>query len=242
MTDNKHTLGMLTLLVSSPPDKRTVFGRALLQLISDVEQRAISLLVSESLSDATSILNSDPAIQCVLLSWEMDDSEDHDECIKLLTNLRERNTRVPVFLISDRSSASSIPLVVMQYADDFIWLPEDTSRFLSGRVLAAIERYRKASLPPMFGALVRFASSYEYSWHTPGHAGGTAFLKSTAGRAFYEFFGENLLRSDLSISVGELVRCWITAAPSARVNAMRPRCSAPIARTTSPTDPRCPTA
>nr|WP_237149667.1 Orn/Lys/Arg decarboxylase N-terminal domain-containing protein [Pseudomonas mediterranea] len=159
---------MLTLLVSSPPDKRTVFGRALLQLISDVEQRAISLLVSESLSDATSILNSDPAIQCVLLSWEMDDSEDHDECIKLLTNLRERNTRVPVFLISDRSSASSIPLVVMQYADDFIWLPEDTSRFLSGRVLAAIERYRKASLPPMFGALVRFASSYEYSWHTPG--------------------------------------------------------------------------
>lgn len=204
MSENRHLLGMLALLISSAPDKRTVFGRALNQLLTDVEDRAISVLVSESLADANSILHSDPAVQCVLLSWEMDKSEGHDECIKLLINLRERNTRVPVFLISDRSTASNIPLVVMQHADDFIWLPEDTSRFLSGRILAAIERYRQAVLPPMFGALLKFARSYEYSWHTPGHAGGTAFLKSTAGRAFYEFFGENLLRSDLSISVGEL--------------------------------------
>ena len=204
MTESKPLLGMLALLISSAPDKRTVFGRALNQLLSDVEARSISVLLSESLADATSILHSDPAIQCVLLSWEMDESEDRVECIRLLTDLRERNTRVPVFLISDRSTASNIPLIVMQHADDFIWLPEDTSRFLSGRIFAAIERYRQAVLPPMFGALLRFARSYEYSWHTPGHAGGTAFLKSTAGRAFYEFFGENLLRSDLSISVGEL--------------------------------------
>ncbi|MBA1245231.1 Orn/Lys/Arg family decarboxylase [Pseudomonas japonica] len=204
MTDHSRLLGMLALLVSSAPDKRTVFGRALNQLITDVEDRAISVLVSESLADATSILHSDPAIQCVLLSWEMDTSEGNQECIRLLTDLRARNTRVPVFLISDRSTASTIPLIVMQHADDFIWLPEDTSRFLSGRIFAAIERYRQAVLPPMLGALLKFARGYEYSWHTPGHAGGTAFLKSTAGRAFYEFFGENLLRSDLSISVGEL--------------------------------------
>lgn len=204
MSEPRQLLGMLALLVSAAPDKRTVFGRALNQLIADVEERSISILISESLGDATSILHSDPAVQCVLLSWEMDTSDGHAECIRLLTDLRERNTRVPVFLISDRSTAASIPLVVMQHADDFIWLPEDTSRFLSGRILAAIERYRQAVLPPMFGALLKFARSYEYSWHTPGHAGGTAFLKSTAGRAFYEFFGENLLRSDLSISVGEL--------------------------------------
>ena len=52
MSDNRHLLGMLALLVSSQPDKRSVFGRALIQLISDVEDRAISVLTSESLSDA----------------------------------------------------------------------------------------------------------------------------------------------------------------------------------------------
>jgi arginine/lysine/ornithine decarboxylase len=56
----------------------------------------------------------------------------------------------------------------------------------------------------MFGALARFSLTHEYSWHTPGHAGGIAFLKHPAGRAFFEFFGEELFRSDLSISVGQL--------------------------------------
>ena len=53
-------------------------------------------------------------------------------------------------------------------------------------------------------ALAQFSRGYEYSWHTPGHTGGTAFLKSPVGRAYFEFFGEALFRSDLSISVGEL--------------------------------------
>ena len=56
----------------------------------------------------------------------------------------------------------------------------------------------------MFKALAKFSQVHEYSWHTPGHTGGTAFMKAPAGRAYFDFFGENLFRSDLSISVGEL--------------------------------------
>ena len=66
------------------------------------------------------------------------------------------------------------------------------------------DSYRADLLPPMFKVLAKFAGTYEYSWHTPGHAGGTAFLKHPVGRAFLEFFGEELFRSDLSISVGAL--------------------------------------
>lgn len=239
MTDHRNLLGMLALLISDQPDKRTVFGRALIQLITDVEERSISVITSERLDDAKSILSTDPAIQCVLLSWEMDRSADHQQCIDLLARLRERNTRVPVFLISDRSTASNVPLIVMQHADDFIWLPEDTSRFLSGRILAAMERYRQAVLPPMFGALLKFARSYEYSWHTPGHAGGTAFLKSTAGRAFYEFFGKTCCAPTCPFRLANWARCSTTVAPLARASDTRPRCSAPIAPTTSPMARRC---
>ncbi|MDA3919103.1 MAG: beta-eliminating lyase-related protein [Salinisphaera sp.] len=52
--------------------------------------------------------------------------------------------------------------------------------------------------------MTRYGEEYKYSWHTPGHSGGVAFLKSPVGRAFFEFFGENVLRSDLSVSVPEL--------------------------------------
>jgi arginine/lysine/ornithine decarboxylase len=51
---------------------------------------------------------------------------------------------------------------------------------------------------------MKFTLDFEYSWHTPGHQGGTAFLKSPVGRIFFDYFGENVLRSDLSISVGSL--------------------------------------
>ena len=81
---------------------------------------------------------------------------------------------------------------------------EDTPEFIAGRITAAAKRYREIILPPFFKELVKFSKDFEYSWHTPGHAGGTAFRKSPAGRAFFNFFGEQLFRSDLSISVGEL--------------------------------------
>ncbi len=60
-------------------------------------------------------------------------------------------------------------------------------------------------LSPLFRALTAFCrGGGEYAWHTPGHAGGKAFLQSPIGRAYHEFFGEALLRSDCSVSVGKL--------------------------------------
>ena len=98
----------------------------------------------------------------------------------------------------------TIPLEIERIISENFWILEDTRDFIAGRVETAARRYRNRLLPPFFEALVNFADDFEYSWHTPGHTGGTAFLKSPAGRIFYNFFGEQLFRSDLSISVGEL--------------------------------------
>src|SRR3546814_10753355 len=56
--------------------------------------------------------------------------------------------------------------------------PEDSPEFIAGRIQAAARRYLDTILPPFFGALVNFADTHEYSWHTPGHTGGTAFMKT----------------------------------------------------------------
>ena len=74
--------------------------------------------------------------------------------------------------------------------------------FVAGRIDYAWRRHTENLLPPFFGELVEFTESHEYSWHTPGHAGGTAFRKSQVGKAFYDFYGETLFRTDLSVSVG----------------------------------------
>jgi arginine/lysine/ornithine decarboxylase len=202
--DQQNRLGMKALLIHEDLAANTAAGRAVRQLAQELEKRQVEVLLAQSATDAAVMIHSDPMVQCVLLDWELALDDSHAIANSVLDAVRERSETLPIFLLADRNSAATIPLDAMQKSDDFIWLLEDTTAFIGGRIVAAIQRYREAVLPPMFGALVRFSQVYEYSWHTPGHTGGTAFLRSTVGRAFFDFFGENLFRSDLSISVGEL--------------------------------------
>lgn len=199
-----NRLGMFALIIDDELNDQTAVGRALRALAEDLRSRDVQVVEALTPEDAKAIVASDTAIQCVLLDWDFRNDKGHAKSAEIMAQIRTRNANVPIFLVTSRSAASSISTEVMQEANDFIWLLEDTTDFIGGRIVAAMHRYRQHVLPPMFRALVQFARVYEYSWHTPGHTGGTGFLKSPAGRAFFEFFGESLFRSDLSISVGEL--------------------------------------
>ncbi|WP_199178501.1 Orn/Lys/Arg family decarboxylase [Acidimangrovimonas sediminis] len=191
------------LLADDEVGQPTAAGRALAQLVTELRAQDVEVVASASREDACAIVASDAAIQCAIVDWDLG-RNDHAEAEEILSRIRDRNLHLPVFLLADRSSLSTLPTVVMQQTDDFIWLLEDTAEFITGRIVAAAKRYQTEILPPMFGALMTFSDVHEYSWHTPGHTGGTAFLKSPVGRAFHSYFGEHMLRSDLSISVGEL--------------------------------------
>ena len=180
----------------------TAMGRASRGIATGLRALDVTVLESRDAEDAAAIIATDPGLDAVLLDWDGDD-DGHARARGLVEAARLR-TGCPIFLLADMGDLASVPLEVIEQVDDFIWLLEDTADFMAGRVAAAARRYRDELLPPMFAALAAFASTYEYSWHTPGHAGGTAFLKSPVGRAFFEFFGEPMFRSDLSISVAEL--------------------------------------
>jgi len=195
---------MRALFVSDEFTDDNSTGRAARMLAEDLAERRIDVVRSNSADDARAMIAADAAIQCVLLDWDLHDDPGHAGAMSVLNEARARNATLPVFLLANRHAASAISADAMEKADDFIWLLEDSPDFIGGRIVAAINRYRERVLPPMFRALVDFSQVYEYSWHTPGHTGGTAFLKSPVGRAFFSFFGEELFRSDLSISVGEL--------------------------------------
>lgn len=192
------------LFVTDQFTEETTAGRAVRALADDLEMREVTVIEADTLGDAKASIASDAGIQCVILDWDIGTGSDKSDARDVLAALRSRNDAIPVFLLAERTAATSIPTDILQDVDDFIWLLEDTSDFIGGRIIAATERYRSKVLPPMFNALAKFARVYEYSWHTPGHTGGTAFLKHPAGRAFFSFFGEEMFRSDLSISVGEL--------------------------------------
>jgi arginine decarboxylase len=97
-----------------------------------------------------------------------------------------------------------VPASVLKHANAFMHLFEDSAQFLARAIARSAQQYLEQLPPPMFKALMDYTLHGSYSWHTPGHGGGTAFRKSSVGQLFYQFFGENTLRSDVSVSVGAL--------------------------------------
>ena len=197
-------LSMRALVVDDELGDATAEGRAVRTLVRELKDRAIEVVEAASAEDGTSVIASDSAIHAVLIDWTLGKDDDHERSRAFLQFLRSRNDKIPIFLMAERGEASAIPVDVMEQVDEFIWTLEDTAAFVGGRVVAAIRRYVEAMLPPMAAAMMKYTLDYEYSWHTPGHQGGTAFLKSPVGRIFFDYFGENMMRSDVSISVGSL--------------------------------------
>jgi arginine decarboxylase len=204
-------LSMRALVVDDELTSPTAEGRAARALEQELQSRAVQVVGAASAEDGTSVVVSDSAIHAILVDWTLTEHNGrgkahngHDGARNLLKLVRSRNDKIPIFLMAERGEASSIPIDVMEMVDEYVWTLEDTAAFVGGRVVAAIRRYLEVMLPPLAAGLMKFSQEYEYSWHTPGHTGGTAFLKSPVGRIFFDYFGENLLRSDLSISVGSL--------------------------------------
>lgn len=128
-----------------------------------------------------------------------------EQMVKIDINLiREHNKDLPIFLWTTRMEISAIPVGILQEIDGYIWKAEDSPSFIAGRIQAASREFHGRITPPFFKALVKHVEESNYAWHTPGHMGGIGFLKSAVGRGFYEFFGENMLRADLSVSVPQL--------------------------------------
>jgi len=124
--------------------------------------------------------------------------------------MKERQANVPVFLMADRDkTVQAMSGTMMKLVSEFVWIFEDSPVFIAGRIEAAIARFRKLLLPPLMKAIWDYnEGSHEYSWAAPGHQGGVGFRKCPVGKKFYDFYGENLFRTDTGIersSIGSLL-------------------------------------
>lgn len=199
---------LLVAIIDDAIHTDTPHGRAIQRIVRGLEDYGIHVADVASPADARAAYSNLPAVSCILINWNLggDTEKKHKETVRLIHEIRDRNEHIPIFLMAEPVSETPVALTVdiIREISEYIYVMDDTPEFIAGRIMAAAKRYEERLLPPFFGELVKFSEDFEYSWHTPGHAGGTAFRKTPAGRLFHTFFGEQLFRSDLSISVGEL--------------------------------------
>ena len=80
---------------------------------------------------------------------------------------------------------------------------EDSPEFWPAAIVRLVQLYLERLAPPMFKALMDYTLHATLLAHAgPRRRGG--LCKSPVGTLFYHFFGENTLRSDISVSVGSL--------------------------------------
>lgn len=187
------------------PDLRIEVGRekAVHQIIATLESQDYSTIESTNPLEGLLTLKGHVNIGCILINWDLGPHVSMNT-EQYILEVRKCNELVPIFIMTEKHRLEEISSDLIGLTQGCIWKMEDTPQFIAGRIEIALKHYLNQITPVFFKELVKYTKEYKYAWHTPGHMGGLAFLKSPTGRLFYNFFGENVFRADLSVSVPEL--------------------------------------
>ena len=129
---------------------------------------------------------------------------DHEE---VLSNPLIEALRIPVFLVKKDANSTIKPEFVGKITR-VIDANEVNYELYVKQIEAAAKKYEEEMLPPFFRALADYVEDGNSQFDCPGHQGGQFFTRHPAGRAFYDFYGENLFRSDLcnaDVKLGDLL-------------------------------------
>ncbi|TRO22081.1 lysine decarboxylase [Ectopseudomonas mendocina] len=187
----------------------TVAGDRVRAIAQELTQDGFSILSTASAAEGRIVASTHHGLACILVAAEGagENSRLLQDMVELIRVARVRAPQLPIFALGEQVTIENAPAEAMadlNHLRGILYLYEDTVSFLARQVARAAHNYLDGLLPPFFKALVQHTAQSNYSWHTPGHGGGVAYRKSPVGQAFHQFFGENTLRSDLSVSVPEL--------------------------------------
>ncbi|WP_314155028.1 ornithine decarboxylase SpeF [Rouxiella badensis] len=87
-------------------------------------------------------------------------------------------------------------------------LADANQAFYAAQLEAAADEYEQGLFPPFFDTLKKYVEMENSTFACPGHQGGEFFRRHPAGRQFFEFFGENIFRSDMcnaDVKLGDLL-------------------------------------
>ncbi len=178
-------------------------GRFSRGLIDVLKSQDMEVVIAKTANDCFDTVSFSTNISGVIIAW--DDFQQFDDQFELfLQRIKAINHHLPIFVVTQSHELKDATLKLLNNDINFFWKYGDTYDFIVGRIKKITTDYLISLLPPFFKQLKHYTEEYNYAWHTPGHMGGVAFLKSPVGRMFYDFYGENIFRSDLSISVPEL--------------------------------------
>lgn len=202
MYENEMPCKWKVLMLSYHTDDSDGKEKKLLSLKNKLEENNnLEVLRVYKIKDLLNLINSTQDATAILMEIQDDKLEEFNDG---LNEIRSTNKKIPVVAFSEMRTIDEFNPNEFEELTDFFFLYADTVNFLAGKLMEHSIEYAKEVISPFLSKLIKYSHEYKYAWHTPGHMGGVAFMKSPPGKFFFDFLGENVFRADLSISVPEL--------------------------------------
>lgn len=172
------------------------------ELVEALVYRGLKVVSCDNFNEACEYLINDGTIHSVLSEWIIPVSSGSKKMVKGLDVFKKYlDLRFELSLFLYTSISDTRDLTSGGIINGYFFKDEKVFDDIVRKIQAEIDEKNHA---PFYEKLVRYARKAKDSWHTPGHASGNSVKHSPYARDFYEFFGENLFLSDVSVSVPEL--------------------------------------
>ena len=162
-----------------------------------LKKRGFEVVFAADQADLVRVVENNARLAGVVIDWE-------DSPQELCQQIHDFNEYLPVFAFSSSNSVTDATFQQLSLNVEFFEYEISNAADIAVTITQKVEEYEKAVTPPLTRALINFAKEGKYTFCTPGHMSGTAFQHSPVGALFYDFFGANTFKADVSVSVGEL--------------------------------------
>lgn len=162
-----------------------------------LKKRGFEVVFAADQADLVRVVENNARLAGVVIDWE-------DSPQELCQQIHDFNEYLPVFAFSSSNSVMDATFQQLSLNVEFFEYEISNAADIAVTITQKVEEYEKAVTPPLTRALINFAKEGKYTFCTPGHMSGTAFQHSPVGALFYDFFGANTFKADVSVSVGEL--------------------------------------
>lgn len=179
------------------PDQVFYKAEPVRELSQALRDQGYDIVYPTGSQDLLTLLEQNPRISGIIFDWEQ---YGMDLCLAI----NEINEYLPLYAFISTHSVLDVSANEMRMALYFFEYGLNAAADISQRIRQYTAEYIDAIMPPLTKALFHYVEEGKYTFCTPGHMAGTAYQKSPVGSLFYDFFGGNTLKVDVSISVTEL--------------------------------------
>ena len=197
-----------TLVIVDTTKERTPMrrqGEAIIRHLRDDHSLKVDMV--HNTQDALTEIEQDASVAALLVEWG--DENSIIDTRKIIARMKDIGLEAPVFIVlSDRGDIPAVRSMLTEEITGFILADEDTPDFIARFVNRHFDDYIQSLKTPFFGFLADYTDRSVEVWDCPGHNGGMYFRKSPVGRAFFDYFGENVFRADIcnaNVELGDLL-------------------------------------